>query len=384
MKKNKALDIGKRRKHLSFKHKVLTAAFLGMFFLGGCESAELEQRSFPLAVGIDLQETVEGNEREARERNLVVSFDFPDLAQISEKGKTTDTPMAMSLEGMDMYHIDKSYENNTNRILDYNHIKAVVLGKNLISDARRLRSLLLAWEQQEAAARNISLFVGGSSAAEILTLTQETEGSMGTYLEEMLESQKDFRQKKIATIGSLINQWHNQDELLLIPVLTERGSRPAITGYAAVENFDYCGILTVEEAMETFLCQNLLESFLCEPEWDEAAEISNIQTVLSVDEAEGTPVVTVSIKGQGRMKTGQINSVGQQYQVAQRMEKHITANLQETAARLREEYGVDITNSYVSLGGLTRGLYWKYQNRPQEYNKRVEHVFEVDIEILDW
>lgn len=384
MKKNKVLGSEKRRKHLPLKCGVLAAAFLGMIFLGGCESAELEQRSFPLAVGIDLQETPAGNDKEATERNLVVSFDFPDLTQISEKGKTTDTPMGMSLEGMDMYHVDKSYENNTNRVLDYNHIKAIVLGKDLILDSRRLRSLLLAWEQQEAAARNISLFVGSSSAAEILTLTQETEGSMGTYLEEMLESQKDFRQKKIATIGSLINQWHNQDELLLIPVLTEQGNRPTITGYAAVENFDYCGILTVEEAMETFLCQNLLQTFLCEPEWDEAAEISNIQTVLSVDDAEGTPVVTVSIKGQGRMKSGQINSVGQQYQVAQRMEKHITADLQETAAKLREEYGVDITNSYVSLGGLNRGLYWKYQNRPEEYNKSVEHVFEVDIEILDW
>lgn len=384
MKKNKVLGSVKRRKHLPLKCGVLAAAFLGMIFLGGCESAELEQRSFPLAVGIDLQETPAGNDKEATERNLVVSFDFPDLTQISEKGKTTDTPMGMSLEGMDMYHVDKSYENNTNRVLDYNHIKAIVLGKDLILDSRRLRSLLLAWEQQEAAARNISLFVGSSSAAEILTLTQETEGSMGTYLEEMLESQKDFRQKKIATIGSLINQWHNQDELLLIPVLTEQGNRPTITGYAAVENFDYCGILTVEEAMETFLCQNLLQTFLCEPEWDEAAEISNIQTVLSVDDAEGTPVVTVSIKGQGRMKSGQINSVGQQYQVAQRMEKHITADLQETAAKLREEYGVDITNSYVSLGGLNRGLYWKYQNWPEEYNKSVEHVFEVDIEILDW
>lgn len=384
MKKNKVLGVGKRRKHLSLKCGVLAAVFLGMFFLGGCESAELEQRSFPLAVGIDLQETPAGNDKEAAERNLVVSFDFPDLAQISEKGKTTDTPMGMSLEGMDMYHVDKSYENNTNRILDYNHIKAVVLGKSLILDSRRLRSLLLAWEQQEAAARNISLFVGSSSAAKILTLTQETQGSMGAYLEEMLESQKDFRQKKIATTGSLINQWHNQDELLLIPVLTEQGGRPTITGYAAIENFDYCGILTVEEAMEAFLCQNLLESFLCEPQWDEAAEISNIQTVLSVDEAEGKPVVTVSIKGQGRMKTGRINSVGQQYQVAQRMEKHIMADLQETAAKLREEYGVDITNSYVSLGGLNRGLYWKYQNRPQEYNKSVGHVFEVDIEILDW
>lgn len=384
MKKNKVSSIARQRKYLSFKHKVLTAAFVGMVFLGGCESAELEQRSFPLAVGIDLQEPFEGNDKEARERKLVVSFDFPDLAQISEKGKTTDTPMGMSLEGVDMYHVDKSYENNTNRILDYNHMKAVVLGKSLLSDSRHLRSLLLAWEQQEAAARNISLFVGGSSAAEILTLTQETEGSMGTYLEEMLESQKDFRQKKIATIGSLINQWHNQDELLLIPVLMEQGNRPTITGYAAVENFNYCKILTVEEAMETFLCQNLLESFLCEPDWDEAAEISNLQTVLSVDEAEGRPVVTVSIKGQGRMRTGQIHSVGQQYQVEQRMEKHIIANLQETAVKLREECGVDITNSYVSLGGLNRELYWKYQDRQEAYNQSVEHVFEVDIEILDW
>ncbi len=366
------------------KGKALIFALLFMLFLGGCESAELEQRSFPLAVGIDLQEATAGNDKEGKEHNLVVSFDFPDLAQISEKGKTTDTPMGMSLEGVDMYHVDKSYENNTNRILDYNHTKAIVLGKELLLDSRQLRSLLLAWEQQESAARNISLFVGSSSAAKILTLTEETEGSMGKYLEEMLESQKDFRKKKIATIGSLINQWHNQDELLLVPVLAEQGNRPAIIGYAAVSAFEYCGIFSVEEAMEAFLCQNLLESFLCEPDREEAAEISDIQAVLTVDEVEGVPVVTASIKAKGRMRTGQVSSVGQQYQVAQRMEQHITADLQETAKKMQEEYGIDITNSYVSLGGLNRGLYEKYQNHPKEYNQSVEHVFEVDFEILDW
>ena len=72
------------------------------------------------------------------------------------------------------------------------------------------------------------------------------------------------------------------------------------------------------------------------------------------------------------------------FQIVQEGKAKKTADLQETAARLREEYGVDITNSYVSLGGLNRGLYWKYQNRPQEYNKSAQHVFEVDIEILDW
>lgn len=364
-----------------WKSKIIVTAFFMMMFLGGCESVELEQRSFPLAVGIDLQDT---QKKEEVEKNLVVSFDFPDLAQISEKGKTTETPMGMSLEGEDMFRVEKSYENNTNRILDYNHIKAVVLGESLISDAKTLRNLLLAWEQEENTARNITLFAASGSAAEILSLTEETEGSMGTYLEEMIESQKDFKQKKIATVGSLMNQWHNQNELLLIPMLSEKGNRPAVSGYAAISNFDYVGIFTVEEAMQVFLCQNLLGTFLCEPDREEVAEISDIQLSMSVEENEGTPVVSVSITGQGKMKTGQASSMGQQYQIEQRMEKRLTADLQGTAQKLQEEYGVDITNSYVSLGGLNRNLYQKYKNQPEEYDQNVRHLFEVDIDIINW
>lgn len=367
-----------------WKNRSLFFLIPALFLLGGCESAELEQRSFPLAVGIDVQEQKEKADGKEAEKNLVVSFDFPDLAQISEKGKTTDTPMGMSLEGTDLYHVEKSYENNTNKILDYNHIKAVVLGEKLISDTKPLRSILLTWEQQEMSARNISLFVGHGSAAEILTLTEETEGSMGTYLEEMLESQEDFKQKKIATVGSLMNQWHNHNELLLIPVLSDKGNRPAVSGYAAIQNFEYCGILSVEEAMQIFLSQNLLEMFLCEPGRDEAAEISNIQVLTSVEKEEGLPVVTVSITGKGKMKSGQVSSVGQQYQIAQRMEKRLMADLQETAEKLQGEYGIDITNSYISLGGLNRELYNQYRNMPQEYSRDVKHVFEVDIEIMNW
>lgn len=363
-----------------WKSRTVLAAVFFLLLLSGCESVELEQRGFPLAVGIDLQESAK---KEEVGKKLVVSFDFPDLAQISEKGKTMDTPMGMSLEGQDMYHVEKSYENNTNRVLDYNHIKAVVLGESLLSDAKSLRNLLLAWEQKENAARNITLFAAGS-AAEILSLTEETEGSMGTYLEEMVESQKDFRQNKIATVGNLMNQWHNQNELLLVPVLSEKGKRPAISGYAVIDHFDYVGKISVEDAMQVFLSQRLLDTFLCELNEEEAAEISNISVSAEVSDDGESPTVSVSVAGQGRMKAGQANSMGQEYQIEQRMEKRLAADLQETAGKLQEEYGVDITNSYVSLGGYNRNLYQKYKGGPEEYNRSVRHLFEVDIDILNW
>lgn len=403
MKKTENKRKRNRQKKSAAGHPWALWLLIGIFHVSGCASTELEQRSFPLAVGIDLQEEDSeidagnfkgGAEEEPKEDvfrrevgnspDLAVSYDFPDLAQISEKGKTVDTAMGLSLEGADMYHVEKSYENNTNRVLDYNHMKAVVLGENVFSDTVQLRGILSAWEQREASARNTSLLIGSGSAAEILSLTEETEGSMGTYLEEMLESQKDFKQNKIATVGNLMNQWHNQDELLLIPVLTEQGNRPVITGYGAVSNFNYQGILTVEDAMKSFLCQNLLKKFTCEPAKNLVVEISDIRAKKTIM-LEGTlPVVTVRITGKGRLKTGQVSSVSEQYQLEKKIEKQLTADLAETAERLQQEYGIDVTNSFISLGSKNRSLYRTYRNYPDAYNQEAQHVFQVEIAMLNW
>ena len=353
----------------------------------GCSSTELEHRSFPLAVGIDLKESPEDGApkgQEGKGLGLVVSYDFPDLAQISEKGKTVETAMGLSLEGADMYHVEKSYENNTNRVLDYNHMKAVVLGQNVFLDKGQLRSLLMAWEQREASARNTSLLIGSKSAAEILSLTEETEGSMGTYLEEMLESQKDFKQGKIATVGNLMNQWHNQDELLLIPVLEEEGSRPVITKYAVVSDFDYKGMVSVEDAMKSFLSQGLLEKYTCEPAKNITVAISGVKVKKSIAQEGETPVVTVQITGKGRLKSGQLNSVSEQRQLEKKIEKQLTADLAKTAEGMRKELEVDMANSYISLGGKDRALYRLYQGAPELYNRKVRQVFEVGITILNW
>ncbi len=207
---------------------------------------------------------------------------------------------------------------------------------------------------------------------------------MGKYLEAMLDSQKDFRQNKIAAIGNLMNQWHNQNELLLIPVLTEQGERPVITGYGAVLNFEYCGTLSVKEAMQAFLCQNLLQKFTYEVGASQVAEISDIRVTSSVEETKDGPVVTVSVAAKGRMKTGQISSGAQQLQMEQKIERQIAADLQKTAKKLRQDYGIDITNSFVSLGGQNRKLYWKYKDIPGIYNQKARHVFQVDIDLLNW
>ena len=265
----------------------------------------------------------------------------------------------------------------------YNHMKAVVIGEPVFSDKERLRALLSAWEQREASARNTSLLVGKGSAAGILSLTEETEGSMGTYLEEMLESQKDFKQNKIATVGNLMNQWHNQDELLLIPVLEENGNRPVVGGYAAVSDFNYRGTLSVEDAMLAYLSQNLLEKFTCEISGN-VVEISGIQVSLSIRREGELPFAEVKISGKGKLKTGQMNSYSEQRRLEKKLGEKLTADLAEAAGRLQEEHGIDMTNSFISLGGQDRELYGIYQGQPDAYNGKVQQVFQVEVSMLNW
>lgn len=356
------------------KYVTIVIAVLCFSFLSGCESTELEQRSFPLAMGIDVQD--------GKKEQLVVSYDFPDLKQVSEKSKTVDTPMELSLEGENLYHVEKSYENNTNRVLDYNHLKTVILGENNFQNMPMLRQIMGSWEEKQVVARNTSLFLAEEKAAGILSLTEETEGSVGKYLEEMLESQKDFKSEKIATIGDLMNQWHNQNELLLIPVLTEQGERPAITKYGMVSNFQYVGDISVEEAMQVFLSQNMLERFECECEDGTTIEITDLQVKKQITKEEGVPVVTVAISGKGKILQ-QGKEIREQYQQEQQIEEQLVFELTKTAGKLQEKFGIDITNSYVALGGHSRELYEEYRNMPQTYGKTVQQVFQADIKILN-
>ncbi len=135
--------------------------------------------------------------------------------------------------------------------------------------------------------------------------------------------------------------------------------------------------------MEACLSQNLLNKFTCEISRNAVMEISDIRVHKTIELEGETPVVTVSVSGRGRIKGGQINSVSEQYQLERKTEKQLTAELTETAERLRQEYGIDMTNSYISLGSQNRELYKMYRDFPDTYNRQVRQVFQVDISLLN-
>ncbi len=340
--------------------------------LNGCSTRELEDRGFPLAIGIDKQE-----------EHMVLSFDFPDLSKASEGKNPSGQPVSFSVEAGAYYEAQKAYENNTNKVLDYNHLKAIVIGAEFLEDEEALRELFAWLEQEEVMARNTCLFAAKGQAAEILTLTEETSGSVGKYLEQMVETQEDFKENKVMTIGELMNQWHNQNELLLIPVLTNNGEVPSITEYASIDAFSYKGNLSVEEAMKAFLCQDLLRRFLYRLDSGEVLQIEGMRTKMEIAAQGEQILVMVDLSGKAQLKKKGVEEEVPRGQLQKRLNRQLSDSLNRAAEQLRKEPGIDLTNSFIRLGGYNRELYRRYRQSYEQYLQALTVDVRADLKLIN-
>lgn len=345
-------------------------AAMALLFLGGCGARELEDRSFPLSIGID-----------KKEEGMALSFDFPDLSESDNEKNPSGKTVTFSVEAGAYYEAQKAYENNTNKVLDYNHLKAIIISREFLSDNAALRDLLSWLEHEQVVARNTYLFVAGDTASEILTLTENTGGSVGKYLEQMVNTQEDFKEQKVVTIGDLMNQWHNQNEDLLLPVLTNNGEVPSITEYAVLSAFSYKGNISVEDAMKAFLCRNQVRHFLYELKGGQVVEIQNIRREIEIQIQEGKPVVEIALTGEARIKKGgEGMTTGK---LVKQLNGQLEESLSMTGEALLAEPGTDMSNSFIKLGGYNRELYEIYHQDYEGYLKDLQLVFSVDMNLVN-
>ena len=358
------------------KRKMLISLALSVCLLCGCSVTELEDRGFPLAIGID-----------TAEEGLVVSFDLPNLSEVSDGKKPGGQPASLSVEGGAYYQAQKAYENNTNKVLDYNHLKAIILNRRLFQEEGELRQLLAWLEEEEVLARNICLFAAEDSAAQILALTERTETSVGNYLEQMVETQQDFRENKVATIGSLMNQWHNQNELLLIPILSDNGGIPSITSYLVLDGFAYKGAISVEQALEVFLCQGMLSGMTYRLKEGAVIALEGLRPQLDIsreaaaEDSDGGILVTVHLEGNGIVKKGPDTQAMSLAQLREGLNQQLERKLSGTAQSLKEELGVDMANSFYRLGGYHRELYRRFLGDYEGYQQQLSYQFVCDFQV---
>lgn len=157
-----------------------------LLVMTGCAPAELEDRDFPIEIAV------------------------------------RDTKDA----GLAWYEVEQA----GNRMVDYSHLKVLILEQEFVEDEATVQEWLAFLKEKSEVPRNAYVVV--AEDAEALLAQSETLGeAVGDYLEEQFENVSQIKKQAYPTIGSLYQEMDNRQETLFLPYVTVKDEKPAVEQY---------------------------------------------------------------------------------------------------------------------------------------------------------
>lgn len=330
---------GQRKKHL--RSGAVICVLLGLMGLSGCATAELEERNFPI--------------------EMVVS----DMEQFDRE----------------WLNADKS----GNRMVDYSHMKVILLDQKFLEDAQNMDAFLEILEKKSDVPRNTYLAVAEDAEA-VLKLQKNMEESVGTYLEDYFENVSEIKKTAYPTLGMLYQEQENKMETLFIPYVEEVDQKPAVTKYYVWKRGEAEGMLDSQTALLSFFTQNQKEEYaLTLADGVDVRLFAPHNQVVFSQAKEKQIIAEISCSGEILYeKPGWRQKLQSEYgqnlksgDIKKMLEKELEDYFQQTAQKVE----VDCANSYKKLGGQRRDWYLLYQKQPEQYEKDMEIIYRVKV---DW
>ena len=184
------------------RYRMIAVVFLLTGSLWAC-GVPLEDRAFPLSVAVDYTEG-----------KYEVYYGMPDLSaetgQDKEGENSGQKETVVCYRGRSMEETEELFLRSQEDYLDLGHVKAFLLGEDLLKNKNAYEALLAYLEEKPSVAGNIYVF-SCRSPREIMELEGTELDSLGTFLVRIVESRPYSRQEEQTDLQSLYNAWHNQE-----------------------------------------------------------------------------------------------------------------------------------------------------------------------------
>ena len=200
---------GKRRRQ---KKVALAAGLCFVVFFSGCAAIEPEKRMYPLALGVNSEES---------EFSLI--YGMPDLPQATgqEKQEESGSETVLSITGSDFYEIERIYDRSQEKYLDMSHLQVIIMGDRLL-EGEGWKIFMEYLKEEPFVGENVYIFRTEDPEA---VLSRESGGtSAGEYLTGLLENRLPSQQKDGVTLRQVYHQWYESGPLVEIPrIIMENG-----------------------------------------------------------------------------------------------------------------------------------------------------------------
>lgn len=267
-------------------------------------------------------------------------------------------------------------ESAGNRMIDYSHLKVVVLSRAFVEDASAMQEFLALMEEKNEIPRNTYVVVA-EDAGEIMDMQQVEGESVGNYIEQMFENVSKVRKQAYPTIGMLYQEQENRSETLFIPCVKRDGDKLSVENYYVWKRGMPAGIADSETAVLSFFIQDQMEEYRLVLAGGEVVRLFDSHNTITFDEKNGAKTVTVTLACSGEVLNRSGNMSGEERQLS---EQGLEAYMNALTERAIAEQEVDVSNSFRKLGE-ERDWYFYYREREEVYEQDIRVEYRMDI---DW
>ncbi len=342
-----------------------------MLFFCGCDSAELEERKFPLTIAFDEQD-----------QGCVLTLGLEYLSGVAEdenSAKEEEEEEVMAAANWVEAFSDQDEKNP--ETMDYNHVKAVIISRAVLEDKEMLNQLLDYLETEELLSRNTLVFTCRDRAADLLALEGALPMAEGMYLKQLTDGMTMQKDTAVVTLGNLMNERYNRMENLYLPVLEEQEQKPVICGYYALAEYTGMGMIKPEVYEAATLLENKRKLYQFDLDTGETIELSRIWSSGGVTSDEEKTVKEVCLSADAKIISKNADAA-EKKRAERQIREYLNSYLAVLLANSLTSNDLDLTNSYYSLGGYNRKLYKKYEDRPQAYRRNLEYRVDCRIDVI--
>lgn len=356
---------------MKYKKTITRLFLLGTIalFITGCRGGvELEDKRFAMTVGID-----------SVDENLKVIYEFPDLWE--------DTIFQTTVE--EFYETEVNFNKNSDKILDYKHLKAIIIGNDMAKNQEKLTDFLQYIEKNSLFARSTLVFIGKDMAEDVFLKSKDMEGGVGEYLSKMYTTHENLVRGKMVTLGDFMNHYYNEDQVLIVPVLNSVGNgskESVIESYQIFKKMSHIENLDTEEMDMVLLGRGIGKgkSMIIKTDQKEEIilEISRLKRKCVFKEYKGVPIAYVTISGEAKIMNKEIKDPSVLENIKEVLDHETEVMLTKTVVHKISEESLDLLNSYHLLGLRNRDLWLDYEDKQELFEENLQYVFTVDMNIV--
>lgn len=233
------------------KLKYFVIILLPLVLTGCWDSVEINKRHVVLEVAIDKNSQSQEELAEGQEKKYEVTYTIPDIAKLSgEDSLAKDVKTVIVSKSPSLATSIDEVEHKTQNTLTFSHIKAVILGEDLLKDRKLFEATIDGLLRNLQISRGTTILVAKGKAGEITKASNSENPIIGLYIMRYFNnSERSTSYAKQQTLGNMIKELQNTG-ITTIPIISQEGGKEGtvlIQGAAVVNNYRLVSWLDKEQ-----------------------------------------------------------------------------------------------------------------------------------------